>query len=181
MKNVENQCIICRKADQLTSVEHIIPQSLGNEHFLLPRGEVCEPCNNRFARFENRVVSSDVFMKERKRLGLILPSSDQHLTLNEENLKRLLFKMGYEGMYRSRKTKWEEYNWEEARSILLGGIIPEHMHEKAPQDARFRSIPRWINTFRLKNRHLTLEYAEAELKLYVMFRFGRIQANTRIV
>jgi hypothetical protein len=35
----------CRK-----SVEHIIPESWGNTKYVLPRGTVCDRCNNYFAR-----------------------------------------------------------------------------------------------------------------------------------
>src|SRR5262249_12994746 len=32
------------------SVEHIIPEALGNIEYVLPRGMVCDTCNNYFAR-----------------------------------------------------------------------------------------------------------------------------------
>lgn len=31
------------------SEEHIIPKSLGNEKFVLPKGTICDKCNNYFA------------------------------------------------------------------------------------------------------------------------------------
>lgn len=45
------RCIFC-KADSSssTSVEHIIPESLWNTTQILPRGVVCDRCNNYFAR-----------------------------------------------------------------------------------------------------------------------------------
>jgi len=45
------RCIFC-KADSSTSrsVEHIIPESLGNIEHTLPPGVVCDSCNNYFAR-----------------------------------------------------------------------------------------------------------------------------------
>ena len=44
-------CLFC-KADTRNSrsVEHIIPESLGNTEHILPRGLVCDTCNNYFAR-----------------------------------------------------------------------------------------------------------------------------------
>jgi hypothetical protein len=45
------RCIFC-KADSSSSisVEHIIPESLWNTKQILPRGVVCDSCNNYFAR-----------------------------------------------------------------------------------------------------------------------------------
>src|SRR5215217_7224004 len=49
--NTKMRCIFC-KADSSAShsIEHIIPESLGNTRFVLPRGIVCDCCNNYFAR-----------------------------------------------------------------------------------------------------------------------------------
>lgn len=44
------RCIFCRlPSDQSRSIEHIIPESLGNTSHVLPRGVVCDSCNNYFA------------------------------------------------------------------------------------------------------------------------------------
>ena len=45
------RCIFCKNDSSLsTSVEHIIPESLWNTKQILPRGIVCDGCNNYFAR-----------------------------------------------------------------------------------------------------------------------------------
>ena len=45
------RCIWCKQnADDSKSVEHILPESLGNRDHTLPRGWVCDPCNNYLAR-----------------------------------------------------------------------------------------------------------------------------------
>ncbi|PSB25828.1 HNH endonuclease [Stenomitos frigidus] len=45
------RCIFCKNSsDSSRSVEHIIPESLGNTKQVLPRGVVCDKCNNYFAR-----------------------------------------------------------------------------------------------------------------------------------
>lgn len=45
------RCIFCKApSDAATSVEHVIPQSLGNSQIVLPRGMICDPCNNYIAR-----------------------------------------------------------------------------------------------------------------------------------
>lgn len=45
------RCLFCKKDSSATkSIEHIIPESLGNSTFVLPIGYVCDKCNNYFAR-----------------------------------------------------------------------------------------------------------------------------------
>lgn len=45
------RCIFCKNiSDTSRGVEHIIPEALGNKNHVLPRGVVCERCNNYFAR-----------------------------------------------------------------------------------------------------------------------------------
>jgi len=45
------RCLFCKSDSSASrSVEHIIPESLGNTRSILPRGVVCDRCNNYFAR-----------------------------------------------------------------------------------------------------------------------------------
>jgi hypothetical protein len=45
------RCIFCKNpSDNSVSVEHIIPESLGNISHILPKGWVCDTCNNYIAR-----------------------------------------------------------------------------------------------------------------------------------
>lgn len=49
------RCLFCKQDSTDTkSVEHIIPESLGNKTFVLPLGYVCDKCNNYFARAVER-------------------------------------------------------------------------------------------------------------------------------
>jgi hypothetical protein len=44
---IENRCIYCSDIEgSFTSEEHIIPESLGNDELILPKGFVCDACNN---------------------------------------------------------------------------------------------------------------------------------------
>ena len=73
------RCIFCKQnSDSCVSVEHIVPESLGNTEHILPRGWVCDSCNNylaikvekpfldspfgRHARFEMRVPNKKGFV-----------------------------------------------------------------------------------------------------------------------
>ena len=45
------RCLFCRQDSSLSrSVEHIVPESLWNTKHVLPRGVVCDACNNYFSR-----------------------------------------------------------------------------------------------------------------------------------
>ena len=45
------RCLFCKQdSSSAKSIEHIVPESLGNKTFILPRGYVCDKCNNYFAR-----------------------------------------------------------------------------------------------------------------------------------
>lgn len=45
------RCIFCKSgSDGSVSREHILPESLGNRDHVLPKGWVCDKCNNYFAR-----------------------------------------------------------------------------------------------------------------------------------
>ena len=44
------RCIFCKSNSDLSvSIEHIVPESLGNKDHVLPRGWVCDSCNNYLA------------------------------------------------------------------------------------------------------------------------------------
>lgn len=60
-------CVFC-KGDSCgsSSVEHIIPESLGNRSHFLPAGVVCDRCNNYFAvKIEGPLLMSDYFRQVR--------------------------------------------------------------------------------------------------------------------
>ena len=57
------RCIFCKRDSASSrSVEHIVPESLGNTKNVLPPGVVCDSCNNYFAsKVEQPVLSSGAF------------------------------------------------------------------------------------------------------------------------
>ncbi len=63
------RCIFCKKeSGRSKSVEHILPEALGNDKSVLPRGIVCDSCNNYFAtNIENRILESEEFSYLRQR------------------------------------------------------------------------------------------------------------------
>ncbi|GHU97887.1 hypothetical protein FACS189483_05040 [Spirochaetia bacterium] len=61
-------CIFCQKpSDNSRGVEHIIPESLGNEDIILWRGAVCDLCNNYFSHIEGELLEQPYFISLRHR------------------------------------------------------------------------------------------------------------------
>jgi hypothetical protein len=61
------RCIFCKAdSDHSVSVEHIIPESMGNVDHVLPPGSVCDGCNGYFARqIEGPLLAAPVFRQLR--------------------------------------------------------------------------------------------------------------------
>ncbi len=58
-------CIFCDNPEPGKSIEHIVSESFGNKRYVLDKGEVCDPCNNRFSGFEGVSLSNTIFGMER--------------------------------------------------------------------------------------------------------------------
>lgn len=178
------KCIFCHKDHKDETVEHIVPRSLGNLHYILPKGHVCGRCNNRFAKYEQRVLNSEIFWKERKRLGLLKPSNDVIPHKLEANaLHPFLLKMGYEAIYRSRKKLWSLYDMQVIRDMLVDGKKSPFLEDQNLDNViESKSIPRWLNTFRLGRNGMKLLFSRtADGRLFVHFHFGVIKAKVRMV
>ncbi len=71
-KRASNHCIFCKQSSHSSkSVEHIIPESLGNSKHILPVGVVCDKCNNYFAvKIEGPLLETTHFKNLRSRQGI---------------------------------------------------------------------------------------------------------------
>ena len=63
------ECIFCHKdSSSSKSIEHIIPESLGNKHHVLLAGYVCDECNHYFAiKIEKELLAQPYFISMRFR------------------------------------------------------------------------------------------------------------------
>jgi hypothetical protein len=58
------RCVFCKKDSSTSqSVEHIMPESLGNKTYVLPLGVVCDNCNSYFATKIERPLLEQYFFK----------------------------------------------------------------------------------------------------------------------
>lgn len=63
-------CIFCDNENEATSIEHIVPESLGNEKYVIEKGKVCDVCNGKFSKFEGTALSQSILIMERARFGV---------------------------------------------------------------------------------------------------------------
>jgi len=79
------KCVFCKEnSDSSISIEHIIPESLGNKKAILPRGIVCDSCNNYFARkIEQELLNIPFYKSLRSRYGV------------ESKKRKIPFDVGY--------------------------------------------------------------------------------------
>lgn len=67
------RCIFCKcDSSNSRSVEHVIPESLGNTEHVLERGVVCDGCNNYFASKVEGPLLSDPYFREQCSIAGIL-------------------------------------------------------------------------------------------------------------
>jgi hypothetical protein len=65
-----NNCIFCGTTVLKNSIEHIVPESLGNKSYVLSNGFICGTCNNNFSKFEDKALTKTFLAFERTRLGI---------------------------------------------------------------------------------------------------------------
>jgi hypothetical protein len=63
---VTAKCMYCLSTEgPFTSEEHIVAESMGNQDFVLPRGYVCDPCNNGvLSRLDDALRTSPLFVAQ---------------------------------------------------------------------------------------------------------------------
>ena len=64
------KCIFHGKESPANSIEHIVSESFGNSNYVIAKGAVCDECNTKFSKFEQKALSNSIFAFERARLGI---------------------------------------------------------------------------------------------------------------
>ncbi len=171
-------CIFCNSAITPPSIEHIIPASLGNVHYVLARGSVCRQCNQKFGKFENAVLSSREFQKYRNQ-----QLEDKVHDLRRSDLTRFLLKMGYESLYHSKRRIWSKYDFTFLKETLVIGKNHNWEILWAPNHHQYKPIPGWLDRLRLSTIRIDLRYKTSvdTGQLHFLFRFDTFSAAIDLV
>ena len=80
-------CIFCDSDKNITTIEHIVPESLGNLTYVLDKDGICKSCNNKFAKFEQAALSNTIIGFERTRFSILTKKGK----LPRSEVKRVVF------------------------------------------------------------------------------------------
>lgn len=99
------RCIFCKKDSAGSrSIEHILPESLGNKEHTLPPGVVCDACNNYFASgIEQPVLESGHFITAR--FNALIPNKRKKMPLLPAMLLPVTRRGGELYAYRAKVTR----------------------------------------------------------------------------
>lgn len=178
------KCIWCKKiSDSSKSIEHILPESFGNQKHTLPRGWVCDQCNNYFSRkveepflnsYYGRAIRFEAAIPNKK--GRIPPLTGFHVqSLTPIELVRLPIE---EGILLGAKTENGIPKWAHSIATNTRGtlIVPAAM-----EPANDRTLSRFIAKIALEvlaskciqidgwNEELVNKVALDEIRQYVRF------------
>lgn len=110
-------CIFCNKDNEAKSIEHIVSESLGNQNYIMPKGAVCDECNAKFSKFEDKALTKTVFAMERARFAV--------KTKKKKNAKGNIEKLYVEG----------DENFRES-FLNIKGVEPEDFRNFDPKTGR---------------------------------------------
>lgn len=149
-----------------------MPRSLGNVHYVLPKGKVCSKCNRRFSRYEYRVLNSKEWLENRI-INRVAKKDLVPIVNNpsENDYKMFLLKIFYESMFHSRKTFFSNLNVEPLRLDLIGvnKLVYEVIKDKGLN--RGSPIPRLFDRWRLKRNKIELSYLLTRDQIFFGFRY----------
>jgi len=94
-----NHCIYClKKSAPFNSEEHIIPEALGNEELILPKGYVCDKCNNGIlSRLDNFLLDFEpisllrVIYTPYTKAGKLPNASCQNISIKKTHPRNIVF------------------------------------------------------------------------------------------
>ncbi len=172
---------MCMKDDQIASVEHIVPRALGNIHYILPKGVVCQRCNNRLSRSEHLVMNSHDWLQERRKFGLISDkSTSTPHQLEDHHLIRMLVMIFYEAMYHSKRQGWDDIDHEQLRRYLTEGKQLDAVVYPDKTISGAKHIPGWWDRYRLKRNRISLKYRLDGPSYWFEFSFGTLHYVLKI-
>lgn len=157
-------CLLCdSNKEKFSSKEHIIPHSLGNDILVLPKGWVCDKCNNTCSAFESRAINHSHLGAERAMLGIVSkkgkPARSKYGKMHwnaEPNMKKNIISIDKkefdkEPIFKDKViiTVHNKFNYDISKLLLKIGI-----------ELMCRSY--YINNPNNENPNLLLKYKEAK-------------------
>lgn len=117
-------CILCNSSlENFTTLEHIVPHSLGNNFLTLGKGYVCDKCNNICSGFESKAVSHTILGHERVLLGVTTKKGkparsyfDNIYWYTEKDAPKNTFYVDKNGLH---KNKALQYHFENNTNALI--------------------------------------------------------------
>jgi len=223
------KCIFCESNNEAKSVEHIVPESLGNKHYILEKGKICEKCNTNFSKFENVALTKSILLMERSRYGNktkkghnakgkiedIIIEGDKSYSknivtiegLNNNNFKdynpknhvgtlevssfdksevqvsKLILKIGFESIFKSRKDLYKQYDFKDLKDYLLMKNRNDWPFLVTDFEiSKYISVAKYTDKHRLKYIHCELKYLEIdENTLLFKFKYGSIPFTINLI
>ncbi len=132
-----SSCLYCKRSDgPFTSQEHVIPESLGNKGFggkkpiILPRGVVCDLCNNGpLSRLDQVLINFEIVSMMKTLYGITSKSGKLPQTKFGNNLTLRMFAPGHVAVESSNKKAFVNEG---------GGKFDLNFKSKRPVDAAYR-------------------------------------------
>jgi len=133
-------CLFCKTGTDFNTVEHIIPESMGNDDLIL-KGEVCDKCQSFFSHIENYVLSKTPIGFWRTFLGIKtksrkLPSVD----FTKKEFSRGIFPDSHEKNNKIGFKAHEDFSTE----LLIPDSIDNYINEKGEGRLNYVITPKVI-------------------------------------
>ena len=130
-------CLYCKRSDgPFTSREHVVPESLGNmghggkEPILLPRGVVCDPCNNGpLSRLDQALIDFDFVSMVKTLYGVPSKTGKRPRTIFGNNASLTNFAEGHVLFESNNKNAWISHG---------DGRATWNLMSKRPVDSAYR-------------------------------------------
>lgn len=175
------RCLFCKyPSDTTHGIEHIIPQSLGNIDHTLPKGWVCDKCNQYFStKVEKLLLDTEYFRHARFRNEVPskkgrIPSIPAYLFPKKIEMEYFIDKVGKKGIA-PKNEKSERLLIKHLLSNQSGKfIIPEPLSPDEKLVSRFLAkIALEALAFKLKNTDGSLDYLVDDPQLDSLRRYAR--------
>ncbi|WP_159887021.1 HNH endonuclease [Paenibacillus puerhi] len=125
MEIPRGRCLFCLRRDvSFLKIEHVIPESLGNDDLVLPLGYVCDSCNQYFgSKIEGEALNNPPFNIERVAANIKTKKKKSPLAQLDSNL--FIYPLGLDHIILT-----GEYSNVLIKTDSTSLLIPKHSHKQ---------------------------------------------------